>query len=93
MFQVLKVRLIKICKIEPPDILFLVVFITFYISRYHFSQIFRTHSVLSVKKILVTNFNPLSVMKFFCRCSLRHNAALALITLDLKNGKNKVFAF
>ena len=28
------------CKIEPPDLLFLV-FISFYISRYHFSQIFR----------------------------------------------------
>ena len=41
-FQVLKVRLIKICKIQPPDLLFLVVFISFYISRFHFSQIFRT---------------------------------------------------
>ena len=33
-FQVLKVRLIKICKTEPPDLLFLVAFISFYISRY-----------------------------------------------------------
>ena len=27
---------------KPPDLLFLVIFISFYISRYHFSQIFRT---------------------------------------------------
>ena len=32
----------KICKIQPQDYLFLVVFISFHISRYHFSQIFRT---------------------------------------------------
>ena len=41
-FQVLKVLLIKICKIQSLDLLFLVVFISFYISRYHFSQVFRT---------------------------------------------------
>ena len=29
---------LKICKIPPPDLLFLVIFIGFYISRYHFSQ-------------------------------------------------------
>ena len=40
-FQVLKVLLIKICKIQSLDLLFLVVFISFYISRYHFSQVFR----------------------------------------------------
>ena len=34
-FQVLKVHilLIKICKIEPPDLLFMVVFISFYTVR------------------------------------------------------------
>ena len=37
-------RLTKICKIEPPDLLFLVVFDSFY----KFSEL---HSVLSVKKI------------------------------------------
>ena len=52
-FQVLKVFLIKICKIQPLDLLFLVAFISFYISRYHFSQL---HSTLSEKKIFVTNF-------------------------------------
>ena len=40
-FQVLKVLFIKICKIQSLDLLFLVVFIRFYISRYHFSQVFR----------------------------------------------------
>ena len=59
-FQVLKVRLIKNLKIEPPDFLFLlIVFISCYISRNHFSQIFlEFHSILSVKKIFVTNYNP-----------------------------------
>ena len=42
-FQILKVLLIKTeRKIEPPDLLFIAVLISFYISRYHFSQIFRT---------------------------------------------------
>ena len=49
-FQVLKVRLIKICKIEPPDLLFLVAFISFYISRYHFSQIFKNSFHIIRKK-------------------------------------------
>ena len=55
-FQVLKVHLEKICKIEPPDLLFLVVFISFYISRYHFHKFLEPHSISSVKKIFVTNF-------------------------------------
>ena len=41
-FEVLKVHLIKICKIVLPDLLFIIVLISFYISRYHFSQICRT---------------------------------------------------
>ena len=55
-FQVLKVLLIKICKIQSLDLLFLVVFISFYISRYHFSQVFRTSFNIIWKKIFVTNF-------------------------------------
>ena len=62
-FQVLKVLLIKLCKIQPPNLLFLVVFISFYISRYHFPeiryhflQILELHSTLSEKKISITNF-------------------------------------
>ena len=49
-FQVLKVLLIKICKIQSLDLLFLVVFISFYISRYHFSQVFRTSFNIIWKK-------------------------------------------
>ena len=46
---------IKICKIQPLDLLFLVVFIRFYISRYHFPQILKVQSALSEKKIFITN--------------------------------------
>ena len=50
-FQVLKVRLEKICKIEPPDLLFLVVFISFYISIYIiFHKFLELHSILSVQR-------------------------------------------
>ena len=49
-FQVLKVLLIKICKMQPLDLLFFVVFISFYISRYHFSQIFRSSFNIIWKK-------------------------------------------
>ena len=49
-FHVLKVRFIKICKIEPRDLLFLVAFISFYISRYHFSQLFRNSFRIIRKK-------------------------------------------
>ena len=59
-FKVLKVLLIKICKIEPPDLLFIVVFISFYISFISadiiFHKFLELHSTLSGKKILVTNF-------------------------------------
>ena len=54
-FQVLKVLLIKICEIQSLDLLFLA-FISFYISRYHYSQVLELHSTLSEKKIFVTNF-------------------------------------
>ena len=44
-FQVLNIHLIKICKIvELPDLLFLVVFISFYSSRYHFHKFLELHS-------------------------------------------------
>ena len=59
-FQVFKVRLIKIFKIEPPDLLFLVVFISFYISRYHFSQIFRTSFRIIRKKDFPREFSFLT---------------------------------
>ena len=79
-FQVLKVLLIKICKIQSLDLLFLVVFISFYISRY-FSQVFRTSFNIIWKKDFCHKFsffdgfttshhhpfnqqNPLSVTSF-----------------------------
>ena len=37
-------------------LLFLVVFISFYISGYDFSQVLELHSILSEKKIFVANF-------------------------------------
>ena len=55
-FQVPKMQLIKICKIEPPDLLFLVAFISFTSADIIFHKFLEIHSVLSVKKIFVTNF-------------------------------------
>ena len=55
-FQVLKVGLKKICKIESPDILFLVVFISFTSADIIFHKFLELHSVLSVKKVFATNF-------------------------------------
>ena len=65
-FQVLKVLLIKICKIQSLDLLFLVVFISFYISRYHFSQVFRTSFNIWKKKDFHHKFSFLtdSSLKF-----------------------------
>ena len=39
-FHVLNIHLIKTCKIEPPGLLFLAIFNSFYISKYRFLQIF-----------------------------------------------------
>ena len=85
-FQVLKVCLIKICKAEQSDLSFLIVFISCYISKYHFSQIFRTSFSIISKKDFRHKFhfltdslkhphpsnsqNLLRGTKFFCRCSL-----------------------
>ena len=55
-FQVLKVLLKNICKIQSLDLLFLVVFISFYISRYHFSQVFRTSFNIIWKKDFCQRF-------------------------------------
>ena len=65
--------------------LFLVAFISFYISRYHFSQFFRTSFNINWKKDFLQKFsffngftqapptpdgqNPLCVTNVFCRCS------------------------
>ena len=63
-FQVLKVLLIKICKIQSLDLLFLVVFISFYISRYHFSQVFRTSFNIIWKKIFLTIFHCFAFARY-----------------------------
>ena len=44
----LKVHLINICIIEPPDLLFLVVFVSFYISRYMIHKFLELNSILSL---------------------------------------------
>ena len=50
-FQVLNIHLIKLCKIESPDLLFLVIFITFYFSRYIiFHKFLELHSILSAQR-------------------------------------------
>ena len=46
---ILKLLFIKICKIQPPDLLF-VVFISIYSGRYNFSQTFRTSFSISYLK-------------------------------------------
>ena len=55
-FQVLEVRLIKICKAEPSDLLFLVVLLAFASADITFHKFVELHSVLLIKKIFVTNF-------------------------------------
>ena len=55
-FQVLKVCVLKRFVVQSHQVLFLVVFISFYISRYHFHTFLELHSVLLVKKIFVTSF-------------------------------------
>ena len=49
-FQVLKVCVLKRFVVQSHQVLFLVVFISFYISRYHFSHIFRTSFSIIGKK-------------------------------------------
>ena len=51
--RVQKCNSMKICKIQSLDLLFLVIFISFYITS---TDILELHSTLSEKKIFVTNF-------------------------------------
>ena len=70
---------------QPPALLFLAAFISFYISRYHFWKIFRTSFNIIWKKNFHDEFsifngltqthslnsqNPLSVKKGFCQCPI-----------------------
>ena len=46
----------QVLKILPSDLLFLVVYISFYFSRYHFHKFLELHSILTgKKKIFITN--------------------------------------
>ena len=49
-FQVLKVLLIKICKIQPPDLYFLLFLLTFTSADIIFHKFLELHSTLSEKK-------------------------------------------
>ena len=83
-FQVFNIDLIKILR-QSNQISYFLLFFIFYISRYIiFHKFLELHSILSAKKIFVTDFlfngftqnphplngqNLLSVTKFCCRCS------------------------
>ena len=54
--QVLKVLLIKNCKRQPPDLLFLFVLLAFTSAGIIFHKFLELHSKISEKKIFVTNF-------------------------------------
>ena len=55
--RVQKCNSTKICKIQSLDLLFLVIFISFYITSADiFNKFLELHSTLSEKKIFVTNF-------------------------------------
>ena len=56
MSKVLKVLPIKICKIEPPDLLFIVVLSAFTSADIVFHKFLDLHSTLTEKKIFVMNF-------------------------------------
>ena len=56
LFQVLKELPIKICKINPLDLLFLIVLLAFTSADIIFHKFLELHSTLSEKKIFVTNF-------------------------------------
>ena len=55
-FQVLEVLFIKICKIKPPYLLFLVVFISFSLADIISHKFLGLHPTSEKKKIFVTTF-------------------------------------
>ena len=85
-FEALKVLLINICQMSHQIFYFLLFYTSLYISRHHFSQIFRTSRNIIWKKrfsLRISFFdrftqtphplnsqNPLTVTKVFCLCSL-----------------------
>ena len=84
-FQVLKVLLIKICKREAPDLLFIVVFISFYICRYQvtlkncsspITRIAKKITRVAGKTFFFTLFK-LNIT-FYFKCYLHHNCSVNL---------------
>ena len=55
-FQVLKVLVIKICKIQPPDLNFFLFLLAFTLAGIIFVKLLELHSTISEKSIFVTNF-------------------------------------
>ena len=96
-FQVLEVHLIKIFKIEPPDLLFLVVFISFYISRYHFSQIFRTSFRIHNKdfhhkfSVLTDSLKPLNGQNLLSMLKFVGGGLIILATLCNYNREKRTY--
>ena len=91
--------LIKIYKIQPLGLLFLVVFINFYISRYYFSKDLITLRSFNIiwKKIFRHKFsffrslnsqNPLSLTKDFCHCCLFHMKITASVIKSLDQDRD-----
>ena len=76
-FQVLKVLIINICKIQLPDLLFPVVFINFYISRDDFSQIFITPFSIIWKKDFRHKF-------FFFKSAKRGRSLLSMLPYPIR---------
>ena len=70
-FQVLKVLLIQMCKIQLQVLLFLAVFISL-----------KTISFYCPSPNLLSNQNPLSVTKVFCQCSLTYHSFSRLLCYD-----------
>ena len=56
-FQVLKVLVIKICKIQPPDLNFFLFLLAFTLAGIIFVKLLELHSTISEKSIFVTNFS------------------------------------
>ena len=95
-FQVLKVLLIKICKIQSLDLLFLFL-LAFTSADIIFHKFLELHSTLSEKKFSLQIFffnrftetpyplknqNLLSMTKVFCQCSLTYHGFSRLLCYD-----------
>ena len=95
LFQVLRIRFMKICKINPPDLLF--VFFSFYISRYHFSQIFRTSFHIHNKdfhhkfSVLMDSLKPLNGQNLLSMLKFVGGGLIILATLCNDNREKRTY--